>query len=1595
MPTPSKRWRLVARLLLLCLLAQLHVAWPAAVAAASPEDQNAPKADRKAPPPPVRPEITVSPPARDGDFVEDVSQRTAFRKILRKGNESRIILAMAPMHYEVAKGAWSDIDNTLEADTDGFSHRNKANAFSARFTSKSGGNQVRFEHNGRSVTLDLPEKDMGNAPVSGKVKKNQMRYEAPGAPVAVEYEVGSAGLFENIWLLRRGAPAKYDFTLRVEGVTPVRQPNGSVWFVKDDSITERAFYIPAPYVEDAAGARGNAEMDVKPLGDGRWQLRAEVDRQWLNDDTRVWPVRLDPTLYIDTAGGQWLQVGPNSVGSDDRFLRLGYDPFTLVHMQFDLRDYVKVPGQILSNATLWLVVPASVDSGGNFICNYCPLSFTISQEKKEWFKSTASYYQPGWQGTTWPDGGGERCSTAPCGPPIQARLAWADATGYNSIYWDGSRRAEWGFNVTDMVRTWLDGTVPNNGFFFNEIVPGNFNYPAVTFFSPAYYQYGSRLQLTYTNLPLPTAVGQPDTTVPTSPRVTVSSQASLIKTELYVDGVLAGTDTTRTAGALTFNIDATKFPYGAHQLQARTYTSAGEMVESTAAVATFGEGGVTPPVNLTVVPRPGGGMRLNWAKSTASNPGRTISYTILRANDSAFTSPTTVATGVSALSYDDALATGTPFYKVQAVTSAGVASALTPAVQSLAPIQPFGLTYQNMAGGGIKLSWSPSPTAHVDQGVTYQVFRNGTLLAGGVNSTTYTDTAVTAGTSYTYSVVAQNGAGQTRASESLPAIPRQSYSGPEAPTQVQAVAGRSRTIGLTWTPANDPATTYEVIRYTGSNPWADPGTGSPLATGISTWFWNDTDASLAEGQQYWYRVRSVRSGQAGPWSAPAGAVATSVRRTGTDPRQAFVQLPFGTNSARVNLSSGNLVLSAVDVSVPVPYLPHVLARTYNAQDCGACTILGVGWRLGAEWTVAETADGAIVTAGEGTEHRFTWTGSAYVPEARYYGTLARDAGTGGWTLNFPDLTQYNFRPDGRLDFIQERNGNQLQYLYGGPGLLTQMVSKDASGAVLRSTTLSYDSAGRLQTVTDPAGRQTTYQYDNAGRLAQVRNQAGETTTYQYDSLNRLTRVQDGAGRWNYVAYGVNGAVTYLLDGLGTATAINTHAAGTTVVSDASGNATTYVLDGRGWPQQIVDALGNTTAFEYTFSGATFSKYTITNARGLKTEYTYDTAGRVTRAYEHAGATADTQELVAPGVSSRTNDSRYDTVTGDLTDQSTQVSHDPGTGDQVYHGNHYTYSYNGNRIQTISVQRYTQTNSATATMVGPVSTTTLGANGWVTQVGVAQSGDPNDGVTHLEYNANGTLRSVTRRDIDANLRTEGAIAANTPPRDVVQEFTYYADGQVMDVVDWHLAGTAGTAATHHEYDQVGRPVRTTGPDGASTYTFYDPSGLPVLTIDQAGRSQVVLHDAARRTAATIQADGGIITYQYNSAGLHIATTDPLNHTTALQYDALHRVVRVTDPNNMAQAWVYDKVGNVTAVATGSADMLNQNKGYTVRSSYYLANLPKETREPIPVEAITPTAGVSLPPTDPGDPAGTTYNISAYEYNPHSAPLRSLPFDFLIL
>ena len=226
------------------------------------------------------------------------------------------------------------------------------------------------------------------------------------------------------------------------------------------------------------------------------------------------------------------------------------------------------------------------------------------------------------------------------------------------------------------------------------------------------------------------------------------------------------TEQTGTAFSDTTASPSTDYTYSVYALDAAGNRS----TAGTASASTTGApDGTAPsqPGNLTATASSSSVVNLSWTAST-DNIG-VVGYNVYR-NGTLISQPITTPDPNPSTTYNDETAqpSTTYTYAVSAVDAAGnestkaSKSVTTPASQptdTTAPSQPGSLTATAASATQVNLTWTAS-TDNV--GVTgYQITRNGapTPIVVSGTTTSYSDTGLTASTTYNYSVVAVDAAG--------------------------------------------------------------------------------------------------------------------------------------------------------------------------------------------------------------------------------------------------------------------------------------------------------------------------------------------------------------------------------------------------------------------------------------------------------------------------------------------------------------------------------------------------------------------------------------------------------------------------------------------------------------------------------------------------------------------------------------------------------------------------------------------------------------------------------------------------------------------
>ena len=219
----------------------------------------------------------------------------------------------------------------------------------------------------------------------------------------------------------------------------------------------------------------------------------------------------------------------------------------------------------------------------------------------------------------------------------------------------------------------------------------------------------------------------------------------------------------------------------------------------------------------------------------------------------------------------------TYYYRVRATNSGGdspysnEANATTP---DAPPAAPSNLAAAAVSTTQINLSWTDNASNETGFKVERKTGSGGTYAqigTVGANVTTYSDSGLTASTTYYYRVRANNAIGDSGYSNEANATTSATI--PTAPSALTATAASSSQINLGWTDNASNETGFKIERKTGSG-----GTYSQIAT-VGTGVVSYNDTGLTASTTYYYRVRATNAAGDSGYSNEANAT-TNAAPTG-------------------------------------------------------------------------------------------------------------------------------------------------------------------------------------------------------------------------------------------------------------------------------------------------------------------------------------------------------------------------------------------------------------------------------------------------------------------------------------------------------------------------------------------------------------------------------------------------------------------------------------------------------------------------------------------------------------------------------------------
>jgi YD repeat-containing protein len=197
----------------------------------------------------------------------------------------------------------------------------------------------------------------------------------------------------------------------------------------------------------------------------------------------------------------------------------------------------------------------------------------------------------------------------------------------------------------------------------------------------------------------------------------------------------------------------------------------------------------------------------------------------------------------------------------------------------------------------------------------------------------------------------------------------------------------------------------------------------------------------------------------------------------------------------ISVATGNTYIEQKDIRLPGLAGGLSLIRTWNSiwpvnETTYQVGLFGPNWRstyeeqvfIGSDYYIKYLrSDGSFWSFGTSSNTPGAWSLAA--PQNVVASLTTPSLATPYWTISF-------------------QNGEQRRF-DGTSGMLTAIIDRNGN-----TTTLTYDSANRLVTVTDPASRHLTFTYGSSSShlVTGVSSDAGISLSYAYDGANRLSQI---------------------------------------------------------------------------------------------------------------------------------------------------------------------------------------------------------------------------------------------------------------------------------------------------------------------------------------------------------------------------------------------------------------------------------------------------------------------------------------------------------
>ncbi|WP_035081231.1 putative Ig domain-containing protein, partial [Aphanizomenon flos-aquae] len=524
----------------------------------------------------------------------------------------------------------------------------------------------------------------------------------------------------------------------------------------------------------------------------------------------------------------------------------------------------------------------------------------------------------------------------------------------------------------------------------------------------------------------------------------------------------------------------------------------------------------------------------------------------------------------------------------------------------------------------------------------------------------------------------------------------------------------------------------------------------------------------------------------------------------------------------------------------------------------------------------------------------------------------------GLSYSNGDKVTFKYNAQGRVNEVVDIYGQSTTYTYDATGERLLSVS-DVSGAVSYTYETEGAKANAIKSITYPDGTQSLFEYDDLGRVTKESLNGGEQTLkYSYDSTGGVT-VTDANNKSTQVLLNDRGQVAETKDALGRISRFSYDSKGnlTQVLAPDSSNAK-FTYDSKGNLLASTDALGQSVQFAYD------SRYdqikSVTDQKGNAINYTYDDKGNLgSIGYADGSKESFTYSDKGDVTVSSNRRGQQISYTYDSRGLLTKKAFADGTSAA------FEYDVRGNLTKATDADSSVTYGYDVADRLTNVSYGGTRSLSFSYDAGGRRSQmvDQDGFATNYSYDSVGRLKQLTDKDaksiVSYSYNTLGQLSREDNGNGTYTTYSYDDAGQALSIVNYKPDNSINSRYDY-TYNQLGQRTSLTTLEGKTSYG-YDLTGQLTSVALASGRNIEYKYDAAGNRI-TVKDSGATTNYstnnlnQYTTVGGNAYTYDKDGNltsktiggkTSSFSYDIENRLIGVTNADGTWQ-YQYDALGN---------------------------------------------------------------------------------------